>query len=301
MTNENSANLAAPVAILEKINIMKKLCLFACIFVLANLAIHAQTGIHKIDFKNFTYRPSCTDLEDGKNMEKITVKDGEFSRDKDKDGNDDHFDFTIREVAYGDLTSDKEDEALILSNCNTGGTGQFTEGFIYTLRAGQSVLLVRVPGGDRADGGLRSLTVENGLLVVDANDASEGSGACCPEFALKSTYRLTGDKLTEIGKGIRRELYPAERISFAKGASRKTFTIKLSPDDLKRYVLGAAEGQTLTVTVNTDAASLRLLGGNDISDGTKFSAKLEKKGDYVFEVGNWGVNTIEVTVTVSIK
>ena len=120
--------MAAQAAFGEKINIMKKLCLFTCIFVLADLAIHAQTGIHKIDFKNFTYQPSCTDMEDGKNMEKITVKDGEFTRDKDKDGNEDHFDFSIVAVSYGDLNGDKQDEALILSNCNTGGTGQFTEG-----------------------------------------------------------------------------------------------------------------------------------------------------------------------------
>jgi len=268
-----------------------------------NAAVFSQTDIHSVDFKNFTYQPSCTDMEEGKKLEEITVKNGEFSREKKMEDYVDRFYFNIIAVTYGDLNGDKHDEAVILSTCNTGGTGQFTEGFIYTMQAGKPTLLARVQGGDRADGGLRSLTVEDGLLVIDANDASETSGACCPEFAIKTKTRLSGDKLVEVGKGVRRELYPPERVSFAKGTSGKTFTIKLAPEDLKRYVLGAAQGQTLTVSVNTDAASLRLLGGVDLptDGGTKFSTKLEKTDDYIFEVGNFGVNEITVIVTVRIR
>ena len=89
-------------------------------------------------------------------------------------------------------------------------------------------------------------------------------------------------------------------MSFGKGIARKTFILKLVPEDLKRYVLAGDEGQTLTVTVNTDAASVRLLGFDEFTDGTRFTVKLPKKDDYVFEVGNWGVDAIEVTVTVKI-
>src|SRR5436309_759417 len=140
---------------------MKSLFLLIGILALANFAGQGQTTIRNVDFKNFTYQPSCTDMEDGKKLEKITVKNGEFAREKQMEGYVDRFDFRIMAVTFGDLNGDKQDEAIILSNCNTGGTGQFTEGFVYTIKGGKPVLLARVPGGDRADGGLRSLTVED--------------------------------------------------------------------------------------------------------------------------------------------
>jgi hypothetical protein len=280
---------------------MKKLYLSISVVILANVAALAQTDIHSVDFKNFAYQPSCADMESGKNPETITVKDGEFSRDKDKDGNEDHFFFTVTDVNYGDLTGDKQDEAVVLSVCNTGGTGQFSEGFIYSMKAGKPVLLARVPGGDRADGGLRSLTVENGLLVVDANDPSPDSGACCPEFALRSTFRLTGDKLSEVGKAVRRELYPKKRLSFAKGTSETTFTVKIAVDDRKRYIVGARAGQTLSVSANTGGVYLGLLGDTETKEGTNsFTAVLPNSGDYTIEVGNDGDKEIEVTITIKI-
>ena len=242
-------------------------------------AVNAQTNIHSIDFKNFTYLADCA----GEKPEKITVKDGEFSKETKTGDYTEHMSFDIMSVTYGDLNGDKQDEAVILSVCNTGGTGQFTEGFIYTMKGGKPTLVASVPGGDRADGGLRSLKVENGLLVVDANDESENSGACCPEFAIITKYRLTNDKLVKAGEPIRRDLYPTERIVFAKGASAKSFTIKIVPDDLRRFVIGARADQVLTVTVNTDKASIRLLGYETmVTEGTnRFSIKLEKNGDYI--------------------
>src|SRR5438132_7304502 len=123
-------------------------------------------------------------MEDGKKLKNITLKKGEFARSKEMDGYTDHFYFEIRGIEYGDLTGDGKDEAIILTNCNTGGTGQFTEGLIYSMKAGKPALLMRIPGGDRADGGLVKLWAENGVLFVKANDADANSGACCPEYTV---------------------------------------------------------------------------------------------------------------------
>lgn len=277
---------------------MKRLSLLAGICLLAALAAQAQTDIHQVDFKNFTYTPFCA----GEVAEKITVKNGEFAREKEMDGYTDRMDFTIRSVTYGDLNVDKKDEAIVLSICNTGGTGQFSEGFVFTMKTGKPSLWMRIPGGDRADGGLRTAAVENGLLVVEANDASENSGACCPEFAVTTKYRLAGSKMTEIGIPIRHELFPKERISFAKGMSGKTFKVKIAADYLKRFTVGARAGQTLTVSVSSGAASLRMLGDAEVAEATNgFTAKLPKSGDYTFEVGNYNDKAIEITVTVKIQ
>ena len=127
-------------------------------FLLFAASAFGQTDIHSVDFKNFTYPALCI----GEKASRITVKNGEFSEEKQEDGYVDRFYFNVMDVAYGDLNADRRDEAIILAVCNTGGTGNFSEGFIYSMKAGKAALVARIPGGDRAYGGLRSARVESG-------------------------------------------------------------------------------------------------------------------------------------------
>lgn len=262
--------------------------------------VTAQPDIRKVDFQNFTYTPSCSGEDD--KPEKITVKKGEFSRKKEIDGFVESFYFSVLSVEYGDLNGDGQDEAAINTVCNTGGTGQFTEGLIYTMKAGKPSLVIRFLGGDRADGGIREMKVADGLLVVEINDGERNTGACCPEGVIKSRYRLTGDKLTEVGKGVKRELYPRERLAFDKGASSTTFTVKIASGDRKRYTVGARAGQTLSVTVDSGDVSLAALDDLETTTGTNsFTAKVPKSGDHSFEVANDGEKDKVVKVSVSIR
>src|SRR5262249_15890321 len=135
-----------------------KLTALISIVLTAGVCTFAQTDIHSVDFKNFTYSAYCA----GEDPENLTVKDGEYSREKE---NNEGW-FRVFWTKYGDLNGDGKDEAVILSVCNTGGTGQFSEGFIYSIKAGKPSLLARIPGGDRAYGGLSGASVENGVLVV---------------------------------------------------------------------------------------------------------------------------------------
>jgi hypothetical protein len=239
-------------------------------------ASFAQGDIHTVDFKNFTYLPECT----GEKPEKITVKAGSYVKETKVDGNIDRFYFDVDAPVFGDLTGDGHDEAIIRSNCNTGGTGQFTEGFVYTMRAGKPSLLARIPGGDRGDGGLVSVKAVGGLLVVEANAIDGSGGNCCPQFIETSKYRIVGGKLVESGKSTRREAVPRERIAFDKGASSKTFKTRIDPYMEKRFTVGAAAGQTLTVSVDLDGVTLNLL---------------------TFELSNGNDAAREITVTVTIK
>lgn len=258
----------------------------------------AQFDINKIDFQHFTYQPYCA----GEKPEKVTVKNGEFSSEKEMDGYTNRFYFRVFDSTYGDLNGDGKMEAVILTVCNTGGTGNFSEGFIYTMKAGKPSLLARIDGGDRAYGGLRSAIVENGLLIVDRNDAGEEGGACCPEYAIKTTYKLNGTKLTEYGKPVRRELYPKEPLKFAKGASGTSIKLTIAPEDRKRFTLGARAGQVMTVSVNSPKISTRLLEDAIVTEGVNsFTAKLQKTGQYTIELSNYEETPVEVTLTVRIK
>lgn len=279
---------------------LKKVILFATFTTIFAVSSFAQGDIRKVNFKNFTYHPYCA----GEETEKIKVKKGEFSKETKFDEYTEHFYFNIFSVKYGDLDGDKKDEAVILSVCNTGGTGNFSEGFIYTMKAGKPMLVARIPGGDRAIGGLVSASVENGLLTVVRNDPERNQASCCSEFELTTKYRLNGKKLNLVGKPVSREIYPAQRITFPKGATKTT--IKIDLDYIKHFKIRANAGQTLTVTFTSDISpniSLRMIEGDaDVTESENpLIAKLNQTGDYIFQVQNTYKFAWEVTLSIEIR
>jgi len=258
----------------------------------------AQNDIHSVDFKNFSYTAFCA----GDAPATLTVKDGEASKETPQDGYVDRLYLQVTDIAYGDLNGDKHDEAIVLTVCNTGGTGNFSEGFIFTMKGAKATVTSRIPGGDRAYGGLRSTRVENGLLIVDSNDPGKDGAACCPELIVTTTYKLVGSKLTKVGKETSRDLYPTERVAFAKGMSGKTFTVTIPEEEGKRYIVGARAGQILTVTVDTDQASIRLLEEADEKFGVNnFVVKLPTTGNFTIEVQNNSNGPLPVTIGIKIQ
>lgn len=263
-----------------------------------SVAIFAQNEIQKVDFKNFTYLPYCA----GEKTRRVTVKNGEYSEEKDAGGFTDRFYFKVFDTAYGDLTGDGRPEAIVLTSCNTGGTGQFSEGFVYGLKAGKPVLLARILGGDRAFGGLRSAYIENGMAVIERNDEGPNGAACCPEFTITSKYKLAGTKLTEIGKPMKRELYPREPLRFAKGASSAEIKLDVAREDRKRVTLVAKAGQIMSVSVNTAKLSVRLLEDAMVTEGENaFTARLPKNGTYTIEISNYEDSNVEGMLKVTIE
>ena len=272
------------------------------VFVLMLLSVatvKAQNDIRKVDFKNFTY--VLGDLS-GENKMKVTVKNGEFFRDRE----DDKLYFSVQSVEYGDINGDGKDEAIVTTVYNSGGTGNFSDGFVFTLKNGKPIVLTGFEGGDRADGGLVSAKVSNGILVVERNSPGEFGGACCPEFVETSRYKWNGKQLAQIGKTDRRELYPAKRISFVKGSSMSVFEVNIPRGEIKRFVVGTRSGQTLRVSSNAKPAkniSYRLVRGDgeekEIPNGMTF--KLSSNGDNVLELSNNTEEDLSISVTVEIK
>jgi len=258
----------------------------------------AQANIRSVDFKNFTYPAYCI----GETPEKVTVKNGEFYREKQEDGYVDRFSFNVFDIAYGDVTGDGVGDAVILTVCNTGGTGNFSEGYVYSMKAGKPALVARIPGGDRAYGGLRNASVEKGLLIVDSNDVGEEGGACCPQFVITTRYRVTGGKLAAVGQPIKKELYPSRRVRFAPGTTGATLDLSLPAGELQRYAVGARAGQVLRVSTGSPDASARLLEEAVVTEGVNgFSAKLPKSADYTIEIQNNSSDPISVKVNIKIQ
>lgn len=277
---------------------MKLSIQFFFVLFMSTLIASAQGDIRKVDFKNFTYKPHCA----GDEVLTLTVKNGEFSQEKQMQDYVDRLYFNIFAVSYGDLDGDKVDEAIVLSTCNMGGTGNFSEGFVYKLRGGKAQLIERIGGGDRAYGGLRKATVTNGLLAVERNDPGEDGANCCPELILTQIYKFSNGKLVEFGKATSRPIFPTERVMFDRGTSGKTITVTVPANEGKRFIVGAKVGQHLTVSAGNTKADIRLLEDAKKTEGVNnFVAVLPKSGDYTIEVSNPTDDPITVVLNIKIQ
>ncbi len=265
---------------------------------------YAQGDIRQIDFKNFTYSPACFEKN-----EKLRAKDGVYMRGTPGDPSSDLVYFQVTDVVYGDLTADGAEEAVVVTVCNTGGTGQFTDGIIFSMRGGKATEIVTLGVGDRAYGGIDSVKIENGLLKVGRAGTDRG-GACCPEYIETTTFRLTGNKLVPVGKPVRKKIEQdsptpeARRIRFARGRTSAVVTGSTASSD--EYLLGARAGQTMIVHVtakgNNAAVEVLDADGNAVEGNAKaddWSGALPKSGDYRIRVRatkGTAAYTLEVTI-----
>jgi len=263
-------------------------------------ASQAADDIRTVDFRNFVFQPSCADFESQEEAKvPVRVAGGRFEAAAGSDLEGVYFEVT--EVLYGDLTGDGRDEAVVRSLCSTGGTGRFDEGFVYGMKDGKPVLLGRIPGGDRASGGVRCARIEDGTLQVErlGNESGAASGV---DFIDTETWKLQGGRLAETGKAVRRPIgsaVGAKPIRFAKGAS--TGTVTGTTNSIDTYVLQAREGQTMTVRLTSpqkNAAFEIVLDDYTVTcRTTEWSGELPATGTYRLSVlATRGSATYEMTV-----
>ena len=268
-------------------------------------SIFAQTdtqAIRKIDFRNFSYN-TCFD-EDQKTTR---ITKGKYQREI-KDGDIKYsVYFEVRAVVYGDLDGDGNEEAVVDTICNSGGTGQFTDGLVYRMQNGKPVLIGNIGVGDRADGGLHEVKIVNGLLKVSRYGGH--SGACCPDYIETSTHKLTGKRLVEIGKPVQSDYvskdgdYATRRVRFARGTS--STLVKGTTKGQETYLIGAKAGQMMSLKITGTNANVDLQApeGADIAQpklNQPWSAKLPANGDYKLTISP-PKGTATFTIEVSIK
>lgn len=156
-------------------------------------------SIRKVDFRNFRYTPECLRNEDG-TRGSLTTQDGEFERNEEFD----KLHFTVNQVIYGDLTGEGQPEAIVLTACNTGGSGTLTEGYVYNLQAGRAAEIARVDSGSKAYGGIVSLEITRGALIVERYATDEDGPHCCPKYIDSQRLRWNGATLVPDGNTTRR-------------------------------------------------------------------------------------------------
>ena len=119
---------------------------------------------------------------------------------------------------FGDINGDGQDEAIVIIKLETGGSALPQVVYFFEWKDAQPNLITHFRTGDRADGGLRDLKVENGELVVELYGQDryifgeietmkiigDEEDLCCPTYFTRTHYKLNGNRFAMQGK---RETY----------------------------------------------------------------------------------------------
>ncbi len=184
--------------------------------------------IGKFDFKNYTYElPRGWQNPDGST--EITLTNGHLEPVEGKTNKDDMSDeekaaarlqrrigMTYVTTKYLDLTGDGEDEAIVLLKIETGGSALPQIGYIFTWKNNAPELIFPFRTGDRADGGLKDMRSENGMLVVElygqdrfllggfetGKITGDEEQLCCPTYFTRTNYKWNGSTFLMQGKRL---------------------------------------------------------------------------------------------------
>lgn len=105
-----------------------------------------------------------------------------------------------------DVTGDGFDDAAVILKIETGGAAIPQLVYLYEWKDGKPELLWNFRTGDRADGGLKDLRIENGELVIElygqdrfllgqtetGKITGDEEQLCCPIFFTRTRYKWNG-------------------------------------------------------------------------------------------------------------
>ena len=238
-----------------------------------------------IDFRNFTF-----DLPD---FGKVTVTNGQGER-----GTRDSADYAalqVRGVVAGDFGGvDGNAETAVFTNVNTGGTGQLSDVHIYSCSGTIATRLTSAGVGDRADDGVRGISMKGDALAIDR--FTDAQGACCPTAVVRQGFRLNGGALSPVGSPAKRKYLSLEAgntevpISFLPGTSGAVFFGDTAVGSTGGF--DAAAGQKLTLSLepaypDNGTVTIDVLMGNkvlgSVESGATKTIELPAKAHYVLK------------------
>jgi len=176
----------------------------------ANLGMPATTrssssadSVRTIDFANFVYPAKAYFPSEA---ESLPLKEGRYEGDSTQDP------VILASVAYGDVTADKVEDAIVVLGVSVEGSAIPHIVYIYTKVNGAPKLLWAFQTGDRGAGGLRQASPDRGELIVELygqnkvigknlyeSDPFATEGVCCPQVFTHARYTWAGDHFKQDG------------------------------------------------------------------------------------------------------
>ena len=189
-----------------------------------------NSELGKFDFRNNTYpMPRGWQHPDGKEitLENGKVKPIEVPIEEDMSNEEKAARRAARRIGlsyvttrYFDVNGDGNDEAIVILKVETGGAAIPQLVYIYEWKNSGPELIWYFRTGDRADGGLKDLRMENGLFTVEMygqdrfllgeTETNKITGdeeqICCPTFFTRTQYKWNGRNFQMQGKRLSYEM-----------------------------------------------------------------------------------------------
>ncbi len=166
------------------------------------------SGIRSVDFLNYSYQGTACS-EDSGLPKTVKLRNGKYS-----DRYKNFFDIDKKEIVYGDVNGDGNEDAILLIRCgSSAGSLRAFEVHAYSFQNGKASLLARVdsnsilsdyqksyPEGMLHYAGENGPKIVNGHVIVEA--LMDGSFAG-PEYVVTFDYQLSGEKFVLSGQPAR--------------------------------------------------------------------------------------------------
>jgi hypothetical protein len=156
------------------------------------------TGIRQINFKNFTYPWYPSYLKAPSRSREVTLQDGKFEVGEDAKKGIRYLILELDDVSYADLLGDGKEEAIVYLR-GISVMNRFVGCiFVYTTDGSAPKLLWQYETGDRADGGLQKMGIENQSLVIEQYTLNGASGLCCPKSFVRQSFKWDGKQFRAV-------------------------------------------------------------------------------------------------------
>ena len=178
---------------------------------LSNRGKTTASPLGTFDFKNFTYKlPRGWQNSEGE----ITLENGKSPVSLDEEQRKIGASFVT--AKYADATGDGIDEAFVIIKLETGGSAIPQIIYVFEWKDDAPNLIWFFRTGDRADGGLKDIRTENGLLTVElfgqdryilgevetSKITNDEEQICCPTHFTRSNYKWNGSNFRIEGKRL---------------------------------------------------------------------------------------------------
>lgn len=149
------------------------------------------TPLTSVDWANFTYFSSCYG-----NTQNFHTKNGQATND--------HIHFSVFTPTYGDLTGNKQPDAVVPYQC-TAADSSGVQAFVYSGTAEHPVLIGNLPLPDSRGtiANITNVTISNGVLQLEGQGYSTHAPHCCPDLFIKTSYKWQGKAFMVVQNSVR--------------------------------------------------------------------------------------------------
>jgi hypothetical protein len=171
-----------------------------------------ESPIGRFDFMNHTYKvPRGWQDSDGKDVE---LRNGR--REMEMTDAVERIGFSHVATRYFDATGDGQDEAVVILVIETGGSAKPHVVYVFGWKNNEPEPLWHFRTGDRSDGGLKDIRIENGEFLIElygqdryivgeldtAKIFGDEEQLCCPTHFTRSRYKWNGSNFRLDGKRL---------------------------------------------------------------------------------------------------